>query len=588
MNIKKSLFLLTLLLIGINFLYAQESKKQEQTKKMYLTEDGKVYFQKSMEVYLWVTSNPNDPTNAKKLTDQDSVNHFHLDTEGKNTIRSPWRVDPKTGEYVTPREDVVFDVFADGINPVTYIKFLEAPKFIKNNNTYYGKGLKVNLDAKDSGSGIESTFIAVNNSKDYKSFSTQLNIDKEDENIINYYSIDNVGNSETIKSKKIIVDLTAPTSTFELVGEIENNVLSPNAKIILKSEDNLSGVKTIKYKIGDGTFKSYHKPISLSEITDGDIEVFFYASDNVNNTELEKSTNSESTDSGTDQGASLKLYVDKIAPEVTATIKGDKYKGNYLFVSERTEVEVVATDNKAGVEKITYGVNTKSRTNEYVDPFKLLPTSGVQYVNYSAIDKVKNWAKAQSKTVYLDKTAPTTSVSFSKPKFENRDTLFITKDTKIKFTNHENESGLKELAYSTDNKSNEIYTDAISIEKEGYHKINYFATDNVNNKEESKVTEFVIDNQSPKIEYSYSVQPLGTESIDGTMFQTVPSNTIIFLAATDNISGVKDIQYSINKGEWKSKNIIRYFKPGKYTIDIVAYDFLGNKSEEQITFKVIK
>lgn len=589
MNIKKFIFLsLSALLIGVNFLYSQEVKKEK--KKMYVSDDGKIYFQKSMEVYLWVSPSAENSSNAHILVpEKDSINHFHLDTEGKNTIRSPWRVDPKTGEYVTPREDVIFDIYADGITPQTKIQFLEAPKYVKNNVIYYGKGLKVNLNINDSGSGVESTFISVNNSNDYIKFENQINIDKEKENIVNYYSVDNVGNSENIKSKKFIVDLTPPISKFELLGTIENNILSPNAQIVLKSEDNLSGVKNIKYKIGDRNFKTYFKPIDLATITDGEIEIFFYATDNVNNTEVEKSTNSEDAGSGTTGSlSSLKLYVDKIAPEVNATIKGDQYKGKYLFVSERTEVELNATDNKAGIEKITFGVNAKSRTNEYKNPFKLLQSSGVQYVNFAAIDKVKNWAKAQTKTIYMDKTSPHTSVKYSQPKFENRDTLFITKDTKIKFTSFENESGLNALNYSTDNGSNKVYTDAITIEKDGYHKINYYGIDNVNNTEESKFTEFVIDNQAPKIKYSYSIEPLGNEVVDKITYQILPSNTMIFLAATDNASGVKDIQYSINKGEWKSKNIIQYFKPGKFVIDIVAYDSLGNKSEEQITFKIIK
>ncbi|MBU8893600.1 MAG: hypothetical protein KOO66_12550 [Bacteroidales bacterium] len=582
-----------LIMIGSNLLSAQESKNLDESKKMYISEDGKVYFQKSMKVYLWVSPSPDSPAKGHKLeTDTDSIDYILLDTEGKNTVRSPWLINPETGKYFDPRKEVIFDLYADGIAPTTKISFNNTPKYYSNSALYYGKGLKVDLSATDAVSGIESTYISINNSTNYKKYENQINIDNEKENAVNYYSVDNVGNIEKNKSKKFIVDLTPPTSKFELDGKIENNILSPGAQIILKSEDNLSGIKNIKYKIGNGDYEIYKSPIKLASIPDGDIEIFFYATDNVNNAEEEKSTSSGNGDSGSGSGSvsvSLtKLYVDKIAPEVTLNFIGDQHKGNYLFVSERTEVELSASDNKSGVEKITYGVNVKSRTYEYKQPFKLLPNSGVQYANYSAVDKVNNWAKAKSKTVYLDKTAPLSNVKFSGPKFSNRDTLFITNNTKIKFYSHENESGLNTLNYSINTEAELTYSESITIDKDGYHIIKYYGTDNVNNKEEIKITEFVIDNLPPQIKHSFSVEPLGKVDIEEITYLTLPSNTIIFLGATDAVSGVKDIKYSINKGEWKSKNIIQYFKPGKYAINIVATDFLGNRSEEEVYVQILK
>lgn len=563
----------------------------EHNIKTYTDTSGKVYFQKSMPVYLWVSTSPNEQGKTMKLnTANAEVDHFYLDTEGKNTIRSPWLVDPETGKKVTPHQDVIFDIYADGIAPSTNIEFLDAKVYRKSGKTYYGKNLKIKLVGKDRVSGVEETYVAINKSTQYSKFDKPINMTQENQNTVSFYSIDHVGNTEVSKTKDFIIDITAPETKFELVGNVESNVLSPNAKIKLKSSDNLSGVKKIKYKIGDGDYKTYTQPISLWEFTDGDIEIEFYAVDNVENQEDVKSTSDSKNNLNGDELdlSSMKLYVDREAPETEIVVHGDQHEGKYFYASERTKIEIKAKDNKAGIDKITYGVNVKSRTNEYSEQFNLNPNAVMQYVNYSAVDKVKNWAKAKSKLIYLDKTAPKSTVSFSGKKFNNRDTLFITDKTKIKLTTYEAESGTQAIKYSLDNSAEETYKSTITVKDKGYHKVKYYGVDNVNNKEDLKEADFVIDNAAPTINYSYSVEPIGIEKIKGKKYNVLPSNTMVYLAATDDAVGVMDIQYSINGGEMKSKSVIKYFKPGIFTVDIVAYDFLGNKTKETIRFKILE
>ena len=74
-------------------------------------------------------------------------------------------------------------------------------------------------------------------------------------------------------------------------GDTEGNVLSANATITLVSSDNLSSVKSTKYRLGDeGSYHTYYQPISLHNLSDGEFTLNYYSIDNVDNREDELST----------------------------------------------------------------------------------------------------------------------------------------------------------------------------------------------------------------------------------------------------------------------------------------------------------
>ena len=66
-------------------------------QKMYVSDKSHVYVKKDKKVYLWI-SNSADPNSKKEMlvTSGQAAEYFYLDTEGLNTIRSPWAVDPNT------------------------------------------------------------------------------------------------------------------------------------------------------------------------------------------------------------------------------------------------------------------------------------------------------------------------------------------------------------------------------------------------------------------------------------------------------------------------------------------------------------
>ena len=128
---KRILMLFSVVFMLFITLSAQE---QKHVKKVFISPKGRIYVQKSLPVYLRIATSPDD--NAKSYLLKSEVttkysNPMYFDTEGYNTIRSPWRVDTITKKPVYPQQDIIFEVYADGYPPRSKAKYSGTSKYIK-------------------------------------------------------------------------------------------------------------------------------------------------------------------------------------------------------------------------------------------------------------------------------------------------------------------------------------------------------------------------------------------------------------------------------------------------------------------------
>ena len=73
-----------------------------------------------------IATKPDDRTNSVQLRSDSSkqyTNPMYFDAEGYNSIRSPWEVDNITKQLKFPKQDIVFEVYADSKPPVTKINY---------------------------------------------------------------------------------------------------------------------------------------------------------------------------------------------------------------------------------------------------------------------------------------------------------------------------------------------------------------------------------------------------------------------------------------------------------------------------------
>jgi hypothetical protein len=570
------------------FSFSMAQNQLEHPKKVFVSPAGKIYFNKALPVYFRVSTSPDENAPSYLLGSEASSkysNPMYFDSDGKNTLRSPSAVDTLTRKVVEPKRDVLFDVYADGIAPISQATVSGSLKYVGNKNAFYGRNTNIDIKSLDEISGVEATYISVNQSPFQVVSKENSRFDEEKEYTVQYYSVDNVGNVENNKSIKFLIDITAPVTSLNILGENKGRVLSSKASVSLSARDTLSGVYRIMYALNDGPEKVYSAPIPLSLLKEGQAKISYYAIDNVGNKEDVKVI---STSTGKPEGndeQSFSFYIDKEAPEVSFSIVGDQYKGKNLYISDRSQFQINASDEKSGVEKVLYAQNKPVPDKSYSEPFSL-PGSGIQSVCFAASDYVGNIALAQVQQVFVDKILPKSGISFVGKQFYNRDTLFITGETMLSITTNESGSGVKQINYSIDGKSAQIYSAPMHIIDNGFHTIEYHAVDNVNNAELPRKASFFVDNIAPEIHYNFSVKAIGEKTVRGENYAIYPSNAMLYIAATDNASGGERVEYKINGKLSQTLIPVKGFVTGNYEVEIIALDVLKNRSTLVLRFSI--
>ncbi len=574
------------MLIFLSFsLQSQEVKKHD--KKSYKDKTGKLYWNKEMPVYIRLASSPSDTGQLLKSSkSQKYTEPYYFDTEGDNTIRTRWAIDPVTGKQVSPKTEVIWDVYADSKSPISFPGYLNVKPYNIGQRKYFGNNLSVSIAANDKLSGVEKTYYSIN-SEPYKEYTDEFKIPKEGDYVLKYYSVDNVGNIEDPKQDEFSIDATPPTADYVLSGGTYNNIFSVHTKVMLMAKDTLAGVGKIMYQLDEGKEKTYTgKAISLASLDNGDHKFNFYALDNVQNKGKTRTFN---------------FYLDKMAPILSSTIIGDQFaKDGKIYFSGRSILKLTGVDDKAGLKEIKYKVDEAgTEFMTYSEPFYLPSISGLHTVKYYALDNMQNKTETQrgidakyenyvfnEEKIYVDLTAPKVYYKFQGTNFVTRDTLFLSGNTKIKLTGVDSESGIGKIVYKIDGvPASENYSGAFDLNKlkGGVHKIEIICYDNVSNKTNKDFT-FILDNTPPKLHYFYSVAPYGTR--DG--YKVYSKYVTVYLAATDMTTGVKDIYYKVNNAkELKYTGSISGFSTNILnTVKLRTIDKLGNESIEEINFYV--
>ncbi len=585
---KKALFSIALIIFTFNFSFSQDNITN--VKKTFKSEDGKLFYNMNSPLYFWISTSPTDNTKDVLLTSETSPqysNPMYLDMEGYNTLRTTTAADPKTKKAIVTQSQVIFEIYADGLPPVTTSSFLIAEKYKSGTTQYYGKGLEVNLSVIDPYSGTENIYYSLNGAS-FQKYTKNIEIEIEGEVKLRYLSTDNCGNEEKVHEYSFIVDKTPPVTTKQINGEQNGKVISQTATISLVSTDNLTGVKATYYSIDKGKPILYTKPLSAMLFFGGEHSLTYYAIDNVNNNNI--SNFGENTNSS----FSFDFVVDKDGPTAELNITGDKYTGKQLFVSQRSKFEVVASDDYSKIEVVKYGINVEA-TSDYSQPLVLTDKQGFTTLKYYAQDELGNIGKKYTQAVYVDATEPNSYIEIGEPQFFHRDTLFINTETAIKIFSSDDESGLAKIEYSIDNDAYQPYTNSFKVDKIGYHIINFKATDNVNNVEIPKTSTFFIDNLAPEIFVNFSIEPIREETKDGVKYPVYPTFSKLYLSATDKSTGEEEIYYSINGGKvtlYTSADLILksglLSKEQFYTVKVTAKDKLGNQNEKIINFFIAK
>jgi hypothetical protein len=541
-------------------------------KKTYIAPDGKLYVQKDLPVYLWLSTSPADNSTKYKLKSEvtkEFSNPMYLDAEGFNSVRSPSAVDTVTHKTILPLKDIIFEVYADSKAPITKINYGDTKLFTANNILHIGGQTVISLTATDLLSGVENIYFSINGSP-FKPYTGAINITEENEYHIKYYAVDNVGNVEEIQEHTLVYDRTAPVTKLEIEGDNFENILSGRSKIILKTEDKSTAIQAIYYSIDSNAQKTYSSAILAGYLTQDEHRLNYYAVDQVGNKE---------------PAQTYAFYVDKSPPTIIEEVMGKTFfAGGKEYSSGKSRLKLTSFDNKAGIKEVRYSVNN-GEYQLYDSPVFLTQSSGNLLIKSYAVDNVNNRSTSQTaneKTSipYIDLTGPDMRHSFTGPQFVTRDTVFINNQSRIVLKGSDSEAGLNRIEYSVNGSNPMEFAEPFGIENEGISTIDYTGFDNVDN---TSVRSFSIrgDNTGPGIGYTFGTSWLRK---DGNL-EVYPTHTVLFLSASDKVVGFQRMTYSINGSAMvEYAGIINNLPKGKDLLVIKAYDKLGNTSEMTIEF----
>ena len=544
--------------------------------KIYVDSNGNIFVNLKQPLYFKVSTSPD--TNSKKylLTSTitpDIVNPVYLKKEGKNIVYTPWAIDPKTHRDLFPLRNVNFIIYADGTPPTTVIKF-NKKRFIYNNHLIFSPKLQISLHAHDNLSGLQTTLISINNNP-FKPYTNNITLSKQGKYTIKFFSADNVGNTEKIKSISFFIDATPPKANIIVNGLHIRNILSPNCNIIISANDQISGLKKVLYNLDvKNTFSTYKHPLQVKSLLDGWHTLYYQLSDNVGNSSKLDSFN---------------FYLDKTPPIILQNIIGITYfVGNKQFLSVNSKLKLSAIDNFSGVKAIYYSFDGKN-WQKYSKPIPLPKTGKTFTIQYYAVDSVGNKSQIQQNassgsgmlTAQIDLMPPKISYSFSNS-YKFYDTIYLSKNSRIYLFAKDLESGVKYIEYQIDKDTILKYSKPFNITSPGTHTVAVTASDNVNNIG-FKTFSVKVDTTAPKIFLKPSLHPIATNNNLPVFCNT----TKFFVYAVDNKVGLKQLLISINNQPPKPfKTAITDLKPGLNTITVTAFDYLNNKNKKTFKFYI--
>ncbi|MBC7081431.1 MAG: right-handed parallel beta-helix repeat-containing protein [Thermoplasmatales archaeon] len=243
-----------------------------------------------------------------------------------------------------------------------------------------------------------------------------IHFHEECEHIIEYYSVDNATNKETLHNQTHYVDNTPPTTTktygTPYYTDGTNEWITSSTLITLSANDGgtcTCGVKATYYRIWHNgswsNWNTYTSPFTLSEECLHYIE--YYSEDNLGNVENVHNQT---------------VYVDNTPPVTTKEFEGPKYSDH---ITSQTTIWVNSTDDGlCPVGSVHLNVKVYNATGEIPQLIYNLwdnVTSGTASINFTIPEECEHWINItaidnlgntawHNETVYVDNSSPNATV----------------------------------------------------------------------------------------------------------------------------------------------------------------------------------
>ncbi len=488
-------------------------------------------------------------------------------------------------------------VVEDTTPPDTIIHF--KPALPNGENGWYVSNVSVNLTATDDLSGVNATYYSLDGGNFVK-YTGNFTVNKDGTHVIQFYSIDNRGNSESVKEAMIKIDKTPPSINITEFPPAITNI--KNITFKWNGSDNLTPYEniTFSYKL-EGYDTIWHnwtteKETTYFNLSEGNYTFMLRAKD----------------EAGNIGGIASKNFSISTAPpiikNVTAMPPLQKIGG---FVNISCSVY------GADVQNVSLSI-------EYPDGkihnFSMLGHDSRYYYNQSysmvgeynfsisAIDSAGNIGRVNGSFRIKDLTPPTVKISYPKAgeilrgKVEIRWNASDNHDArnKLKITiKYSSDDGAtwRKIADGVSNDGNYTWDTAGLIDGKEY-RIQVIAYDTAGNEGRDVTSRFTVDNTPPSLKIKKPIENY-LYVFDRPIIPVIGGNALIIgkitiqAEANDSTSGMQKVEFYVD-GSLKSVDdsspyewLWQEMAIGRHEINVKAYDKAGNVAEKSINALVL-
>ncbi|MBI1921280.1 MAG: hypothetical protein HYS23_09405 [Geobacter sp.] len=409
------------------------------------------------------------------------------------------------------------------------------------------------LQAKDTLSGIAKVEYRIDESawQSYAPFSMQA----EGEHILSFRSTDHLGNVETTRTTRVLIDSTPPETAVkpglprqEKEGRL---IISSATQFDLVPADSGSGVAKTEYRIDGEPWRDY-APFTVA--AEGAHVIGFRSTDRLGHVEPEKL---------------LHVVVDTTPPETSMQIQaGSREAGGETYVGPSTLIKLQAIDWASDVAATEYRIDGGA-----MRPYAPFTVSepGRHGVAFRSIDAMGNRETAKEKTLTVDATPPVTAFTPGIPHYEIGGFYYVNSATTLTLTPSEEPAGIARTEYRIDDGPWISYA-PFTLAAEGRHRVAFRSADNLGNEEPEKVVVVNVDTTPPA-----STIQVGSPRIDADGKTLVSGSTQFTMTASDAFSGLERTEFRLDNGPWLVYRPFALEIEGPHVIEYRAIDKAGNQ-----------
>lgn len=181
------------------------------------------------------------------------------------------------------------NIYVDDTDPQTNISISDNV-FVLEGQRIVSSKTNILLSAYDGESGVKTIYY--NSGAGNRPYSSPISLTGNGKTSLRYYSVDNIGNQENVKTEDFVVDNTSPELRITISPNVQadaNGVykISPFTMIYASATDETSGISGIFVTQNNGSKEVYRKPVSGFNKGEN-IEIEFDAIDRVGNITVKK------------------------------------------------------------------------------------------------------------------------------------------------------------------------------------------------------------------------------------------------------------------------------------------------------------